>query len=86
MRETSLDAYRSVKPAITSLQSLVLSTLREAGEKGLTDEELTDRHSDENRSTYRTRRAELVRRGLVRATGQKRRLRNGRQGRVWIAA
>lgn len=82
MQDTTLAAYESVQPALNTLQRKVLAklSLRPAG---MTDEELTDALGAENRSTFRTRRSELVKLGLVKATGQKRPMRSGRLSNVW---
>ena len=89
--DTSLAAAASVTK-ITEKQTAVLMLLRECG--SLTDGELGREYRVEfaygkvprqSESGLRTRRSELVRRGLVRWTGELRKLESGRMARVWEA-
>ncbi len=85
--ETSLAAAASVTE-LTKKQSAVLLVLRQWGPA--TDEEISLTYAQlgttpQSESGLRTRRSELVDRGLVRWTGGHRRLRSGRMGRVWEA-
>ncbi len=81
--ETSLAAAASVTE-LTKKQELVLSVLRELGP--MTDEQIAEQWVRPfSESGLRTRRSELVRRGLVRWTGEHRKLRSGRMARVWEA-
>ena len=89
--ETSLAAAESVTE-ITAKQEMVLLVLRHFGPA--TDEEIRIRYAGLRGSTgktrqsdsgLRTRRNELRRRGLVRDSGEKRRLVSGRMAIVWEA-
>ena len=82
--ETSLAAAESVAK-ITEKQRSVLAVLRHYGPA--TDEEIRDKFppNSQSDSGLRTRRSELVRRGLVRHSGEYRTLASGRQARVWEA-
>ena len=91
--ETSLAAAASVTK-ITEKQEAVLHVLKLAGP--MTDEDIRRTFSrwyhgedwqvsPQSESGLRTRRSELVRRGLVRHSGEYRTLVSGRQARVWEA-
>ncbi len=88
--ETSLAAAESVIK-ITEKQEAVLGLLR--GRGPFTDEELSVAYAQgiplglppQSESGLRTRRSELRHRGLVRWTGEHRKLRSGRMARVWEA-
>ena len=93
--DTSHEAAASIYPYLNQLQGEVLDCLEQFAEHGCTDEVLTEyywsRYSHGPRglrpsgSTIRTRRSELENLGRVKHTGQKRKLRSGRKGRVWVA-
>jgi hypothetical protein len=83
--DTSRQAAESIQPHLTEIQKQVLHLIELAGFKGLTDEELSEIYGTAG-STARTRRAELAKQGLVVEAKEKRMLRSGQQGRVWIAA
>ena len=89
--ETSLAAAASVT-RITEKQQEVLRLLKMFGP--LNDEQISEEHSVEvacgymasqSESGLRTRRSELVRRGLVRWSGEHQKLKSGRMARVWEA-
>ena len=88
--ETSLAAAESVTK-ITEKQEAVLGLIR--GRGPFTDEELSVAYDQgvpfglprQSPSGLRTRRSELERRGLVRWTGEHRKLASGRMARVWEA-
>lgn len=71
--ETSVAAAESVRPKLRQLQEVVLGEISDSGLKGLTDPELDRickrKYGQRAQSTYRTRRAELVEKGLVAWTG-----------------
>src|SRR5215468_10935320 len=80
---TSRAAALAVIPTLPRLRRLVLDTLTRAGPDGLTDEQgiaLTGLSP----STYRPRRVELWRGGLVRDSGRTRRGPSGKQAVVWV--
>jgi len=66
--ETSREAAKLVAPHLNALQKQVLDYAVSKGEVGFTDLDL-NRHFDCTGSTYRTRRAELVDRGLIKRSG-----------------
>lgn len=86
----SHDAAKSVTD-LTEKQTALLECLRSAGGLALTDNDLADLYRDNQRfhdypeqsdSGLRTRRAELVKRGLVEKTGRTR-LESGRLAAIW---
>ena len=82
--DTSHDAAQSIAPRIRALQMAVLRFAVGAGR--FTDPDM-NAFFGVTSSTYRTRRAELVERGMIRDTGERRSL-NGESGRrhaVWEA-
>jgi hypothetical protein len=83
---TSHDAGRSIDD-MNERQRLVHKMLS-AWPTGLTDEQVRDQFDrfgwpHQSQSSLRSRRAELVAAGLVRATGETRPTRSGRQAQVW---
>jgi predicted transcriptional regulator len=82
--QSSRDAARMVVPVLNEIQAMVLSEMRRAGDNGLTDYEL-DAIFDCRKSTYRSRRAELVEKGMIKDSGT-RRENDGTNRTVWIAA
>lgn len=85
--DTSRDAARIMVDFsdITAIQAAVLAEIRKAGAAGLTDLELENNLGNRHGSTLRTRRSELVQKGLVRDKGE-RRILNGRNRIIWVAA
>jgi hypothetical protein len=79
----SRDAARMIVPALNQIQAQVLSAMRDAGSHGLTDFEL-DATFNCKKSTFRSRRAELVEKGMIRDSGQ-RRENDGTKRTVWVA-
>ena len=82
--QPSRDAACVIVPRLNEIQSQVLSAMRDAGSAGLTDFEL-DAKFNCKKSTYRTRRAELVEKALIRDSGF-RRENEGTKRTVWVAA
>ena len=82
--QSSRDAARIVVPRLNEIQAAVLSAVRQAGPAGMTDFEL-DAHFNCRKSTYRTRRAELVEKKLIVDSGI-RRENEGTKRTVWVAA
>lgn len=81
---TSWEAARSVT-GIRESQAEVLALFREHGP--MTDEEARARYrGKQSLSGFRTRRAELVDRGLIRDTNERRGMTTGRRAVVWAAA
>jgi hypothetical protein len=79
--DTSVSAAKRIKPALAELQQQVLAWLGEQPE-GATDEELSEAFQCK-RSTYRTRRSELVDMGKVRDSTRRKPLSSGRMAIVW---
>jgi len=85
--DTSEEAAEAIAPHLSRLQQLLLADLRRYP-NGLTDEQMQDGGSGTplwRPSTQRPRRIELVARGLVKDSGQRRRTRSGRFAVVWVA-
>lgn len=82
--DTSHDAAESIRNLRAS-QDAVLATFWRFGP--MTDQELVDRYAGPPQSTsgLRTRRHELVDRGLIRDSGERRKLESGRLAIVWTA-
>lgn len=87
--DTSREAIEGIADKLTDIQSEVLAALERAGRCGLADCELAVLFPNAGQSTYRTRRSELVAKGLVVNSGRKIKRRGG-TGRshhiVWILA
>lgn len=80
---TSKAAAESIRPAAATLRAAVLRLIR-TYPGGLTDEEGIDL-TGLSPSTYRPRRIENVRAGLIRNSGRTRKTRSGRDATVWEA-
>ena len=76
--DTSHEAAEAVTPHIRELQARVLAFAKDRGAAGFTDVDL-NRHFGTGLSTYRTRRSELVDKGLIEDSGE--RVRAGESGR-----
>jgi hypothetical protein len=81
--QSSREAARVIVPRLNEIQAHVLSAVRDAGPAGLTDFEL-DAKFNCKKSTYRTRRAELVEKALIRDSGM-RRENDDTKRTVWVA-
>jgi hypothetical protein len=81
--QTSREAAKIVVPYINEIQATVLAEVRKAGEHGITDYELENGLGNHS-ATLRSRRAELVAKGLVQNSGQRRK-QNGSNRTVWVA-
>lgn len=81
--DTSHWAAEEVTPHLRPLQAAVLDYAARCGAYGFIDPDLNS-HFATHASTYRTRRAELVDRGLIADTGERRTLaETGRKHAVW---
>lgn len=80
---TSVAAAEALKPAVSSWREKVLGLIREAGEHGLTDEELIAMTG--GRQGSRARRIGLTHARYVRDSGRTRITAAGRQAAVWVA-
>lgn len=83
--QTSKDAADAIKPKMATLQQRVLDTIKSAGERGMTDEQVRS-ITGLGGSTEVPRRIELVAKGLVKDSGKTRKTRGGRNATVWVAA
>ncbi len=84
--DTSRAAAESmVENRLNELQRHVLAFLRSRGARGASDEEMQEALGMAA-STQRPRRVELMRKGLVVASGTTSMTRSGRQAEVWLAA
>jgi hypothetical protein len=81
---TSLAAARAIEPSMNTDKLRVLMALREAGSRGMTDDELQV-VLDLSGDTERPRRISLCEVGLVWASQEWRKTRSGRDAVVWKA-
>jgi hypothetical protein len=79
--DTSREAADRVAPHCSALQDAILQEF--CLTDYLTDEEVCDRFPDRDPGTVKKRRHELVERGLVEDSGQRRKNRNGSNVTVW---
>ena len=79
---TSIEAAEAIKPDSNRLRAVVLAWIRSRGELGSTDEEGIA-GTGMNPSTYRPRRIELWRAGVIREGGE-RLTASGRKAVVWV--
>lgn len=82
---TSVAASKAIVRRSGSQSSLVLLAIRNAGDRGLTDEEGIEA-TRLSPSSYRPRRTELVAKGLVVDSTRTRPAASGRSAVVWVAA
>lgn len=81
---TSAAAAAAIEPRAQTLKSRVLSALRAAGSRGLTDDEIAEK-TGLGPNTARPRRVELVTAGLVSDSGRTRTAAGGGAATVWVA-
>jgi hypothetical protein len=81
---TSHAAARAIAPRAPSQRDQVLYAIRQAGARGLTDDEGESALGIRPQS-YTPRRGELAREGLIVDSGRRRRTSGGREAIVWIA-
>ena len=83
--ETSRAAAEVIAKGLGLLQTQVLDCIAvQYRFSGATDEQIQE-FCNMNPSTQRPRRIELLKAGLIRDSGRKRRTRSGRQATVWVA-
>lgn len=82
--DTSREAAEKIIGKAGELRFRVYHRIRLSGEFGCTDEQI-QKAERMDPSTQRPRRVELVRAGLVRDSGRKRRTHSGRFAVVWVA-
>lgn len=83
--ETSIAAADAMAPKLGRLQRMAESAIRDAGDHGLTADELAAR-LDMDRWSIQPRTSELKCKGLIRDSGQRRRNSTGKLAIVWIGA
>lgn len=83
--DTSADAARSMVNDAPRLRELVLFTVRAAGDRGLTCDEI-ELHLDMRHQTISARVHELRNGEWIRDSGQRRLTRSNRKAIVWVAA
>jgi hypothetical protein len=82
--ETSVEAADAIAPVLGRLQRLAETTIRAAGERGLTADELAARLAM-TRWSIQPRTTELKRKGIIRDSGQRRQNTTGKRAIVWVA-
>ena len=83
--DTSIDAADALAPDLGRLQRLAETTIRDAGDAGLTADELAARLKLQ-RWSIQPRTTELSRKGFIRDSGQRRQNITGKRAIVWVAA
>ena len=83
--ETSIAAADAIAPKLGRLQRMAEGAIRNAGEIGLTTDELEDLLGFQ-RWSLRPRTSELKRKGLICDSGRRRQNSTGKLAIVWIAA
>jgi hypothetical protein len=83
--QTSIVAAEALAPKLARLQSLVRSAIADAGENGLTANEVAVRLGME-RWVLRPRTSELRRKGAIRDSGKRRPNVTGKQAIVWVVS
>jgi hypothetical protein len=82
--DTSIDAAAALAPDLGRLQRIALAAIREAGDAGLTADELAAALKL-TRWTVQPRTSELRRKGAIRDSGQRRQNATGKRAIVWTA-
>jgi hypothetical protein len=85
MRETSLDAYASVRPSLPAKEARFLQLIRWSEDYGYTLSELAFTTGVLLQSACGTRLA-LEKKGLIKDSGKRRKTPTGRNAIVWVAA
>ena len=83
--DTSIEAANAIAPKLGRLQRLAEATIREAGDGGLTADELAARLALQ-RWSIQPRTTELSRKGVIQDSGRRRRNITGKAAIVWVAA
>ena len=83
--ETSKEAAVSISDKLTAIQDMVLTWAKERGVRGFIDADLERAFHEYGPSTLRTRRNELVARGLIEDSGFRVTVHNNRRRIVWRA-
>ena len=81
-KDTSVEAAKSIVPALPNIEALVFEYATMRGAQGFTDEQMNE-HFKTHKSTYRARRSTLVEKGLIADSGIRIKGPNGRNMTVW---
>lgn len=81
--DTSIAAAADLVPKLGRLQRLAKAAIEQAGERGLTADELAKRLAMD-RWSIQPRTSELRRKGLIRDSGQRRQNATGKSAIVWV--
>ena len=82
--DTSIDAAAVIAPHCGRLQRMALQAVRDAGDAGLTTDELSELLRVD-RGSVQPRTSELKLMGLIRDSGARRQSANGKKAIVWVA-
>lgn len=83
--DTSMAAAEALAPKLGRLQRMTEAAIRDAGDSGLTADEVAARLKMD-RWSVQPRTSELRRKGIIRDSGQRRRNITGKAAIVWVAA
>lgn len=83
-KDTSIAAAASIAPEVPNIQAQVYAYAKQRGGQGFTDDQLNE-HFKTTKSTYRSRRADLVEQGLIIDTGIRAKNEGGRFTIIWRA-
>jgi len=83
--DTSIAAADALAPKLGRLQRMAEAAIRDAGESGLTADEVAARLKMD-RWSVQPRTSELKRKGVIRDSGQRRRNVTGKAAIVWVSA
>jgi hypothetical protein len=83
-KDTSIEAAKSIVSEVPNIQAQVHAYAKSCGSHGFTDEQLNE-HFKTTKSTYRSRRADLVEKGYIVDSGVRVKNNGGRFTIVWRA-
>ena len=81
-RSTSVEAAKSIVPALPNIEGKVFEYATMRGKQGFTDDQMSE-YFNTHKSTYRARRASLVEKGYIEDSGIHVKGPNGRNMTVW---
>lgn len=84
MKDTSLDAFDSIRESLSEIRRAVYDIILESGSEGITAQEMEIK-TGMRRSTISGRPSELVERGLIYDSGLRRKTTSGNSAIVWRA-
>lgn len=82
--DTSIAAADSVASSAPRLQAMVLTAIRDAGDRGMTTNEIAE-HLMIDKGTVQPRTSELRQKGDIRDSGARRANDSGRRAIVWVS-